>query len=235
MESLGDARHVVTLRLLIRAVLSVALGCFVWLSAAPARADEIPPYLLPPAYAVSGALLLVGSDACSGLPCTETIAFSFDLGYEFFGENSYLPYLTDFRANGSGALGSFTEGPFAGPSFLGAAGNYFAFFPTPDELTEIDVYVAQTSPSQFYAAPIAPTILDHADLYSCGDITCLTDFAPWLLPFWNGTSANGIFLGGPVVSTVRAIPEPSTLSLLVWGLLALGLGVASKKFQAFAR
>ena len=67
---------------LVRLSFSLVLVCFVWFSTQPARADGLPPPL-PHAYNVSGALLLVGNNVCAGLPCTETIAFSFDLGYQF--------------------------------------------------------------------------------------------------------------------------------------------------------
>jgi hypothetical protein len=70
----------------LRVLVLLVLGCFVWLSAIPACADGLP-LLLPPAYNVSGALVIVGENACAGLPCTETIAFSFHFGYQFLGQN----------------------------------------------------------------------------------------------------------------------------------------------------
>jgi hypothetical protein len=225
---------------LSRLLFSVALGWFVWLSAIPARADGLPPPL-PPEWNVSGALLLVGNNVCAGLPCTETVAFSFDVGYQFLPNfNAYEAYLTDLVGSGSGALGSFIQSD-VGPFFLGnpifpfndPAGllpgacigspdaQLFGFAPGGNG---INLHLCQA----FVSTPAAPSI-SGADLYSCQTSTCLTDFAP--APFQgHGLPQNGIFLFGPVEFTVTAIPEPATLTLLFSGLLLLGLGAASRKF-----
>ena len=205
---------------LLRAVSVFALGCFVWLSAAPVRADGLPIFL-PPSYTVSGALLIVGDNACSGLPCTETVAFSFDFGYQFLGKNFFVPYVAHLLANGSGALGSFTNSN-AGPLFVDPEMNHIGFGDTAGD--EIDIHL-----SEFVVpAPVAPSII-AADLFSCATTTCLTDFAPQLVPL--GAPQLGIFLGGSVESRVTAIPEPAMLISLVSGILLLGLRrAASAKF-----
>lgn len=208
----------------LRAVLSVALGCFVWLSAASARADGIfppPPVFLPPTYDVSGALLIVGNDACSGLPCTETIAFSFDYGYATFsGEPGYYAYVSNLLATGSGAL-PFAEN-FVGPGFLNPNEGVFLGLGYP--VAEFDIFFADF----FVLTPVAP-VLSVGDLYACETSTCITDFAPF--PGGRGGSPPevGLFVFGPVVATVTAIPEPATLSLLACGLLALGLAGTTRK------
>jgi len=203
---------------LLRAVSVFALGCFVWLSATPVRADGLPIFL-PPSYTVSGALLIVGDNACAGLPCTETVAFSFDFGYQFLGTNFYLPYVAHLLANGSGALGSFTNSN-AGPLFVDPEMNHIGFGDTAGD--EIDIHL-----SEFVVpAPVAPSIIG-ADLFSCAMTTCLTDFAPQLLP----SPQFGIFLAGSVESKVTAIPEPAAFTLLLSGILLLGLGGAvTRKF-----
>ena len=228
MELLGAARHVVTLRLL-RLVLSLALGCFVWLSAVPARGDGLPPppVVLPPAYDVTGTLTIVGNPVCGGLPCTETIAFSFDFGYQFFPAfPTYVAYFSNLLANGSGAVGSFTYS-VAGPQGFGGENNFLPFLDSAGD--GFQIYAL--SPVFGAPAPVAPSFASFGDLFSCETATCLTDFAP---AAFQGQAPHvfGIFLSGPAVIKVKALPEPATLSLLVWGLLALGLVVASKTFGA---
>ena len=227
----------------------LALGCFVWISAIPARADGLPPPL-PPEWNVSGALLLVGNNVCAGLPCTETIAFSFDAGYQFLPEgvpgfsNVYELYFSNLVETGSGALGSFTKNS-PGPQFLFLANPPFS----PGGLVpggpcssgfdfnninvgvpvgaEIDMQVCQA----FVSTPTPPSIVD-AYLYACNTKTCATDFAP----FPSGTlPQQGIFGLVFEVSTVRSIPEPGPLTLLFSGLLLLGLRAASRKVLTNAR
>lgn len=224
---------------LLRVLLSLALGSFVWLSATPARADGLPPPL-PPAWDVTGALLLVGNNVCGGLPCTETIAFSFDAGYQFLpAYNVYELYFSNLVQTGSGALGSFTDNT-PGPQFLsntpfypqypstlvpgacfGKDFNYIVFgYPVG---AEIDLQVCQA----FVSTPTTP-LITGAYLYGCFTATCVTDFAP--VP--SGTLPQpGIFKGALVSSSVTSIPEPATLTLLLCGILLLGLGRAvSRKF-----
>jgi hypothetical protein len=214
----------------------LALGCFVWLSAIPARADGLP-FLLPPAYSVSGALLIVGEDnACGGLPCTETVAFSFDVGYQFLDSNLYRAYATNMVDSWSGALGSFTKSQ-AGPIFPGivtgvtgvcAGGggdaNFLAFGdPAGDE---IDIHLCQG----FASTPVAPSIR-AADLYGCATTTCVNDFVPLDRGQTTTLPQLGLFLFGPVEFRVTTTPEPATITLLVSGILLLGLGgAASRKF-----
>ncbi len=219
-------------------LLSVALGCLVWLSAIPARADYVPPPLpppLPPSYQVTGALLIVGNPVCSGLPCTETYAFSFDVGYQFVPVfNYYEAYFTDLQVSGSGDLGSFTgsdpgPAPFqasieaSGPCSSSRSDDNFLGFGAFG--AGVNLHLCQgVAP-----APVAPSIVG-GDLYECDTMTCAIDFSQFpsaRLP------QSGLFLFGPVQYTVTTIPEPATLSLLVCGLLALGLGATSKKFLAF--
>src|SRR5262249_36108118 len=125
-------------RPVLRGLLILGLGCFVWLSSVPARADDVPVFL-PLSYHVTGALLIVGDNACAGLACTETVAFSFDLGY-FGAPGLYIPYYKNLLANGSGALGSFTNSG-AGPFFVDAEMNHIGFDDTAGD--EIDIHLSQ--------------------------------------------------------------------------------------------
>lgn len=226
MELLGDRRHVVV-TWFRRAFLFVALCCFAFLSATKTRADALPPPL-PPGYAVSGTLSLTGNNACAGLPCTETIAFSFDVGYQFLPDLSvYQAYVADLTENGSGALGAFTES-VPGPIFVSNADNHFIGLGDAD--FEVDIHMAEN----IVPAPVAPSLLDFADLFSCETATCITDFAPSEFqgsppPIFGLRSPSG-----PVVSSVAMIPEPATSGLLLCGLFVLGLlGAASRKLPAF--
>lgn len=222
MRLLGDGRHVGVF--LFRRVLPfLALCCFAFFAAIPAGADGLPPPL-PPGWNVSGALLLVGNPVCAGLPCTETIAFSFDVGYQLRPDlgNSYLLYLTNLQETGSGALGSFTLSFPGQEDFVSNADNHFV--PLGDADFEIDIHMAEN----MVPAPVAPSLLDFADLYSCETATCITDFAP---AGFQGSTPPIFGLhnpSGPVVSSVAMIPEPSTSDLLLFGLFALGLLGAAK-------
>ncbi len=226
MELLSDARqHVVRLRI-IRAVLSVALGCLVWLSAIPAHADQIiatPPVVLPPGWDVTGALVIVGNNVCSGLPCTETIAFSFDLGYEFYpDELIYRAYISNVADNWSGALGPFSLTSTA-PQAVNAAKYVVGFVDPAGDDIEISIDQGFVS-----TPPVTPS-LEGADLWACGTTTCLTDFG---FPFDQTRTPPiyGILITGPAEFTVTTIPEPATLTLLVCGLFLLGLvGIARGK------
>jgi hypothetical protein len=130
-------------------------------------------------------------------------------------------------ANGSGALGSFTYS-VAGPQGFGGENNFLPFLDSGDD--GFQIYAL--SPVLGSPTRVAPSFAGIADLYACETVTCLTDFAPAIYQ-GERPPVLGIFLSGPAVIRVKAIPEPVTLSLLVWGLLALRLAVASKKFRAF--
>lgn len=157
----------------------------------------------------------------------ETIAFSFDLGYQFLpGLDVYRAYIADLAETGSGAL-PFT-GSSAAPTFVSDADNHFIALGDAD--FEVDIHLAEN----IVPAPVAPSLLDFADLYSCETATCITDFAP--SEFQTATPPiSGLHSpSGPVVSSVAMIPEPSTSGLLLCGLFALGLlGAASRKLPAF--
>jgi len=156
----------------------------------------------------------------------ETIAFSFDLGYQFLsGLNIYRAYIADLSETGSGAL-PFTGGS-AGPIFVSSADNNFIALGDAD--FEVDVHLAE----DFLPAPVAPSLLDFADLFSCGTATCVTDFAPsafqTAIPPISGLHSPN----GAVVSSVATIAEPATSGMLLCGLLALALlGAASRKLRA---
>jgi hypothetical protein len=217
MGFLGDGRHVGVL--LFRRVLPfLALGCLAFFAALPASADTLP----PPTYAVSGSLTLTGNPACAESACMETIAFSFDLGYQFLpGSDLYRAYIADLAETGAGAL-PFT-GSSTGPIFVSAAGNHFIALGDAD--FEVDIHLAE----DFLPAPVAPSLLDFADLFSCGTATCITDFAPSMFQTATPPISGLHSPNGPVVSSVATIPEPATSGLLLCGLLALGLlGAASR-------
>lgn len=202
----------------------LALCCFAFFATLPAGADT----LLPPAYALSGSLTLTGNPACAGgSTCLETIAFSFDLGYKFLsGLDVYQAYVADLVETGTGAL-PFT-GSSAGPILVSNADNNFIALGDAD--FEIDIHLAEN----FVPAPVAPSLLDFADLFSCETATCITDLAP---SQFQGSTPPIFGLhnpSGPVVSSAALIPEPATSGLLLCGLFALGLlGAASRKLPAF--
>lgn len=126
---------------------------------------------------------------------------------------TYLASFSDLQANGSGALGSFTYN-VAGPSAFKAAMNFLAIRDAADDEFDINLSVLVVP------APVDPSF-GFGSLYSCFTSTCVTDFAP---PSFQGRTPPefALLVGGPAEFTVRAIPEPSTLPLLVCGLFLLG-------------
>jgi hypothetical protein len=221
-------REVVSFRL-SRVSLLLALCCLVCLSAVSTRADGTT--FLSPGWDVSGALLMVGNDVCSGLPCTETISFSFDVGYVSVLPGFWEPYIVNLVANWTGDMGSFTE-ISAGPQIRNSITNYFAFF---NDGTEIDIHpippIVIPPLNTLNWVPTDPPVFDGVELFSCGTTTCVTDFV--VPPLGQGQTPPvvgirqeefGVFSVTPI-----AAPEPSMLSMLAFGLLALGLAAASKK------
>ena len=211
----------------------LALCCVAGFSAVPAMADGVPPppIFLPPAYQVTGAVLLVGNNVCAGLPCTETMAFSFDLGYEIPPPDTvFLAYIANIVDDWSGDLGSFNQsepgprhsgnpqGSFDGGCTTAGDANYLPF--TDPFGDEIDINLCNS----FVLAPVAPSITS-ALLFECRSTTCTTDFG-------------GPGLGPPIVRgallqyTVAPIPEPATLGLLACGFLVIGLEISRRKLRA---
>lgn len=199
----------------------IALVCLSWSFASPARADGVP----APMYDVNGALLIVGNDVCSGLPCTETIAFSFGFGYQYDSQYDYYQaFATDTQTSWSGVLGSFTS-TSTGWGYLSTNGNYFPLFDASGD--EVDINVGQNATATLPTA--APTF--GAVLWSCYSATCLVD----LDPFYTGPPPQGQADALGIISPVSgdfnltAVPEPSGLPLLGVGLLALGVMVRRKR------
>jgi hypothetical protein len=186
-----------------------------------ARADEV--------YAVSGALTLVGNNACAG-PCTETVNFSFDLDYQYCGSAigclgwPYGAYYSNFVDSGSGALGSFT-GSFAGPAYFRLSGGDNGYLAAGSPGGEIDIYANALSETP------GPPSLVAASLYSCYTTTCVTDFIPTTPQ--NGDvgvfgvgfqpPVLGIFLDASMESTITPVstPEPPVWMLLLVGMIGL--------------
>jgi hypothetical protein len=212
-----------------RTFVLIALCCFGSFSAASARADGLTFVQLAPSYQIAGELTVVGNAVCSGLPCAETVSFSFDFGYFFFPQTNITPafyraYYSDLLANWSGALGSYTEtlsGPYAFPA---GSGNFLAFADAPGDEIDINLSVSEA------ASPVVPSF-GGPELDLCATATCVTDFSS------EPTATPPVFplvAGGTAAFTVTPIasPEPSILSLLALALFALGLAAAWRKVVA---
>ena len=199
--------------------ISLALIGMVCLTAAPARALSLD------TYSVDGAMLIVGNPVCGGVPCTETIAFSFlinvaDIGIGFLG--SVLP--GTITVNSLGPLGVFTYS--GGIGFVGTQ-NYMPF--VSPGVAEIDLHLL----TNLVPYPFVPSF-GNAELYSCLNQTCITDFVP---PSQNNGAAEyfGVFLAGTSQVTVAYVPEGgSTLTMLVLGLVGLALWQWKQRGHALA-
>ena len=207
--------------LLVLLFVGLALG------ARPIQADTT--------YYVAGSETVVGNNACGLNPCTATVDFSFDLGWQPYNPISplYSAYVTNVTANWSGALGAFSQtlagpssflfvsGGVSGPCSLSGDFNYLPFFDAGGD--EIDINLC----NNLVPAPVAPFISSAGQLYGCGTTVCVTDFShfPGVPPL------QGILLPGSVEATVveTAVPEPKVISLLGLGILALALVGAKRK------
>jgi hypothetical protein len=190
------------------------LCCFVCLSAIPASADSV--------YQVTGALTIVGNDVCNGVPCVETLAFSFDVAWVPVPDEGYNPViLPNPKVTSFGPLGSF----FLPTGSIGVGtGDYIPITDGqrgPDNFyDEIDIYALN--------APIAsspqPLQLEGATLYSCGTAICSADFVSFANP-----GEEGLPSGGPLVYSETAVPEASALWYLLIGVGLILLTVAVRR------
>jgi hypothetical protein len=197
---------------------------FLLIFAVPAMADSV--------WNLSGAITMVGRNACGGPPCVETLAFSFDVEYqrEVVGSIVTPYYSAEFLPGASvtsfGPLGAFQFGGGFGAGGLGGV-----FIPLVNAAgDEIDLIPNADS---FFGSPTpGPPQIDTAIFYSCvpgigygvfgpADPVCVQD------GFGDAGYADG-FASGSLQYTVTAAPESSSLSYLLVGLwfgLLSGLGL----------
>jgi hypothetical protein len=175
---------------------ALAMLFLFFVAAIPASADQI--------YDVTGTVTLTGNNVCAG-PCVETLDFSFQVTYQ--------PECCGFFQQV--VLGSTTTstGPLAPFTLIASPTNYFAFFNSAND--EIDVF----GPGFDFQPPSVPfPNLVGAELYGCGSPganTCVLDFVP------PGSPTTGHVLDASLEYTVKAVPEPSTLALLIAGAAVL--------------
>jgi hypothetical protein len=184
-----------------------------------------------PIYSITGVMDFTGNNTCTPAPCSELVAFSFDVGYNGaeFGYTEYSAYVFNATAIWTGDIASFT-GTGGGPigqqvpgfqSFCaGGDSNYIEFHDGAGD--EADVHLCQ----DLEPTPVVPS-LSSTDIYRCNTNTCANDFGPGLGPeilFAPGT------LEDVRVTPLAQVPEPSTLMLLAGGLLALIIGTSHRKF-----
>ncbi len=201
-------------------------------AAIPAHADGIS----NPLYSITGVMIFTGNNSCTPAPCTEAIAFSFNLGYqkeEYFGQYFYFAYTTNVTQIWTGDMASFTQSSSASvqvpgvfPTTVagcndGGDGNYVEFFDTAvqSELgsgDEADIHLCEDG----RPTPVVPS-LDYANLYRCETSACSSGFT------------HGVFAVGVLEDVVvTQIPEPPTFILLASGMLALGLlGATHRKIS----
>lgn len=177
--------------------------------AIPAHADSV--------WNVTGTLSMTGNSGCSG-PCMETLNFHFDFQWL-----PLFPTSAVYRAavvpgtmsvDSSGPLGKFTGGDF-NPSV-----SYITFSNSANDQLEFNVRHNTFGDRQ--TDPDAPPIFFSPDLYSCGTVTCVTDFVPPDSPWFGKTPPLlGLFLPATLDYSLTRVPEPSTGLLLLCGLLLL--------------
>jgi hypothetical protein len=174
----------------------------------PATADSV--------YDVTGALTIVGNNACGGPPCVETLAFSFQLENVLVTPNQDPPFYLLEVLPGATVTSFGPLAPFTINGQINSCPCYVAFF-NPNG-AEIDI----GDNGGPHSAPVTPVLFD-VTLFSCGnpggfpaDPTCVEDFAP------SGVGACCVLRGGTLQYTATAAPEGSTLSYMAVGLILLG-------------
>ena len=165
-------------------------------------------------YDVTGALTIVGNNACGGPPCVETLAFSFQVDYQSIGLGFYLGHvLPGSTINSFGPLDPFNR-------LLSPPEDFFAFFNSAGD--EIDIFGLGGDGEP---APAPVPHLTESLLYGCMTNTCLVDFA---FPEFTGLPALGIFREGTLKYTATAVPEGSTSSYLLVGVGLALLGMLGR-------
>jgi len=200
----------------MKLILGMLLGAILF--ALPARADTI--------YDINATATITGNDACGG-PCVETLTFSFMLEQVDPFNTTVLPGGT-FTSSGPIPYGS---GPMPGESPEADAFGDLRFFYSPPGgfgTDELDLAIGCVS-TPF---PCTPSLLGGATLYSCGDMTCVSDFCfgdcSNLAPNYEGGVASGPIVGTiTVVNPPSATPEPGEAGLLMLGVGLLGLAYRS--------
>jgi hypothetical protein len=181
-------------------------------------------------------ITLQGNGSCGGT-CVQTIdaSFLYDGQFDQFGGWVFGVVPGSVTITGSGPLGA-TFGTRTGADF---PSSYDTFLPIFDNLPgpsasvfgdEIDIFRPAVG-----SVPVAPSFLGVA-IYRCGSSACFNGFAtPGTDP---GVQTPGGVIGYPfwVIQdesfsyTVKAVPEPSTLAILLSGLALLaGLTMVSRR------
>lgn len=171
----------------------------------PAQADSIGPL-----YDVSGTMAFTGNNDCTASPCSETLQFSFQFGYNYDADqNLYEGYALPgtISVTSLGVLGtSFsTNGHISpignvGPTCSGGDTNYMEFFNSAGT-DEIDLHSCATyEPNPFVAPSFTWT-----DIYGCTSVDCANDFN-------SGHPFSGLFYSGTLQTNVVQVPEGGTVS-----------------------
>ena len=181
----------------------IRLLLVLFICAVPAAADTV--------YQVTGSATITGNPVCNGLPCTETIDFSFLVSYVFAGPDDYVAHLIS-------VISLTSSGPLAPFNTMGASlDDYFPFSNSAFDEIDIDGPGGDAGP-----APTPYPDLRSSVLFSCGfqsvDPVCVQDFTTPLNDRPHGT----------LDYTVSTVPEGSSRLYL---LVGVGLGL----FGMFAR
>ena len=197
----------------------------------PLRADSTN----GPIYDVNGTMILTGNNVCTPSPCTETIQFSFQFGYQFttLGGNFYSGYAIPgtISVTSSGNLGAsfLTNGvvfsPTVGPNpgCSGGDANFMEFLDAVGD--EIDLHEC----GNLEQSPIAPSFSLTSTLYGCATTTCINDFVPPSLH--RQAPATGLFINGSAQTSVVAAPEGEApmLGYLLISLAPIGLAICQRR------
>jgi hypothetical protein len=196
----------------IIAVRLILAGMFILLlSVTLARADSI--------FDVTGTITIVGNNNCGG-PCVETINFALTLDYTKQDPIDYYASITSLSYVASGPL---LSGSVAVPS-----GFAFVFNPATSDFTSTPFFINDHNyiplglPNFEADLNLGVNVVPHvdtptfvADLYACYIAACVNDG-------FSAAEQNGLFDIESLSYSVTAVPEPSSIALVAFGLLALG-------------
>jgi hypothetical protein len=191
----------------IRLLLLTAL---VSLAGIPTHADTTPTYL------ISGIIQITGNNTCTPAPCSEAVAFSFDLGYqEITQPNPQYDYYdftdTNFTSIWTGDIGSPALGGGRifdlDPGYAGCY-DYMEMFDVGGDEADIGLCTSSTP------TPEIP-LVSYGDLYHCETAACASEFP------YESLSAGSPVLEDVSITPIDPTPEPPTIILMGLGILGL--------------
>jgi hypothetical protein len=170
-------------------------------------------------FDVTGTITIVGNKNCGG-PCVETINFAMTLDYT---KQDPIDYWASIASLSYVASGPLLNGSVTVPSGLAFVSSPATsdFTSTPFGINDHN-FIALGPPGFEADLNLGVNVVPHvdtpafvADLYGCYLAACVNDG-------FSTAEQNGLYDVESLSYNVAAVPEPSSIALVAFGLLALG-------------